>query len=58
MEDEGLGTHLSVGNHWRRLEVEDNPLVLFRCPRYERDFARAPVDSNWRAVHVSTFRVQ
>jgi hypothetical protein len=29
MEDEGLGTHLWVGNHSRRLEVDDNPLVLF-----------------------------
>jgi hypothetical protein len=57
MEDEGLGTHLWVGNYSRRLEVDDNPLVLFRCPLCERDFARAPADSNWRAVRVSTFRV-
>jgi hypothetical protein len=42
MEDEGLGTHLWVGNHSRRLEVGAKPLVLFRCPLCERDFARAP----------------
>jgi hypothetical protein len=57
MEDEGLGTHLWVGNHSRRLEVGAKPLVLFRCPLCERDFARAPADSKWRAVRVSTFRV-
>jgi hypothetical protein len=56
MEDEGLGTHLWVGNHSRKLEVGAKPLVLFRCPLCEREFARAPADSNWRAVGVSTFK--
>jgi hypothetical protein len=57
MEHEGLETHLWSGNQPRELEIEGKPVVLFRCPVCERNFAREHGESNWRAAHVGTFRI-
>ena len=34
------------GNHSRALEIEGKPIVLFRCHVCERNFARAPSETN------------
>jgi hypothetical protein len=57
MTSQGLETHLWVGNHSRELQIEGNPIVLFRCPVCGRDFARDPSETKWRAARVQTFRV-
>jgi hypothetical protein len=58
MASKGLETHLWVGNHSRDLEIEGKPIVLFRCPICERNFAREPAETNWRAARVGSFRVE
>jgi hypothetical protein len=57
MEDDGLETHLWIGNHSREISIEGEPIVLYRCPLCTRDFSREPGSSNWRAICVSTFRI-
>ncbi len=57
MEDDGLETHLWIGNHSREIKIAGEPIVLYRCPLCARDFARDPGKSNWRAISVSTFRI-
>lgn len=57
MEDEGLETHLRVGNHPREIRIDGKPIVLYRCPLCARDFSREPGESSWRAISVSTFRI-
>ncbi len=58
MTSQGLETHLWIGNHSRDLEIEGKPIVLFRCPICERNFAREPAETRWRAARVGTFRVE
>src|ERR1700735_2739824 len=58
MASKGLETHLWVGNNSRDLEIEGKPIVLFRCPICERNFAREQAETNWRAARVGTFRVE
>jgi hypothetical protein len=57
MENEGLETHLWIGNHSREIKIAGEPIVLYRCPLCSRDFAREPGRSNWRAIRVSTFSI-
>jgi hypothetical protein len=57
MASQGLESHLWVGNHSREPEIEGNLIVLFRCPLCERNFAREPSRTKWRAARVETFRV-
>jgi hypothetical protein len=57
MTGQGLETHLWTGNHPRDLEIEGKSIVLFRCPVCERNFAREPSETKWRAARVETFRV-
>jgi hypothetical protein len=56
MEDEGLNTHLWVGNHSRQIEIDGKMLVLYRRPKCGRDFAREPDRLEWKAVLVGPFR--
>jgi hypothetical protein len=58
MMSQGLETHLWIGNHSRELEIEGKPIVLFRCPLCERNFAREPWETQWKAARVGTFRVE
>ena len=46
-----------TGNRQRELEIEGKPIVLFRCPVCERNFAREIGETKWRAARVETFRV-
>jgi hypothetical protein len=57
MEDDGLETHLWIGNHSRQIKIDGEPIVLYRCPLCTRDFSREPGKPNWRAIYVSTFRI-
>ena len=57
VENEGLETHLWVGNHSREITIDGKPIVLYRCPLCSRDFSREPDESSWRAILVSTFRI-
>jgi len=57
MENEGLETHLWVGNSAREIEIGGKAFVLYHCPRCTRDFAREPGRSGWRAVHVGVHKV-
>ena len=57
MEDDGLETHLWVGNHSREIRIAGEPIILYRCPICSRDFARLPGRSNWKAIPVSTFSI-
>jgi hypothetical protein len=57
MENEGLETHLWVGNNAREIEIGDKAFVLYHCPRCGRDFGREPGRSGWRAVHVGVHKV-
>jgi hypothetical protein len=58
MENQGLETHQWVGNHSREIEIQGQSLVLYRCPVCKRDFAHEAGTSTWRAVVVSTFKVE
>jgi hypothetical protein len=57
MENEGLETHLWVGNRAREIEIGGKAFVLYHCPRCTWDFAREPDRSGWRAVHVGVHKV-
>jgi len=57
MENEGLETHLWVGNSAREIEIGGKAFVLYHCPRCTRDFAREPGQSGWSAVHVGVHKV-
>jgi hypothetical protein len=58
MTGQGLETHQWIGNYPRDFEIEGKPIVLFRCPVCERNFARETGDTEWRAARVETFRVE
>ena len=58
MASQGLKTHLWIGNHSRELQIEGKPIVLFRCPVCERNFAREPSETKWKAARIGTFHVE
>jgi hypothetical protein len=58
MEDQGLQTHLWVGNHSRQIEIDGKLVVLYRCPRCSRNFAREPDQPDWKAALVGPFRIE
>jgi hypothetical protein len=39
------------------VEIDGRKLVLFHCVSCGREFARKPVDSEWRAAYVGPFHV-
>jgi hypothetical protein len=46
MTSQGLETHLWIENRSRELQIEGIPIVLFRSPVCERNFARDPSETN------------
>jgi|ERR1700722_15525912 hypothetical protein len=56
MEDEGLQTHLWVGNHSRQIEIEGKLIVLYRCPGCSCNFCRKADEASWKAAIVSPLR--
>jgi hypothetical protein len=58
VKDAELASHLLAANAEREVKTNGTPLILIRCPRCAREFAREPDQSAWRAVHVGVFRVQ
>jgi hypothetical protein len=57
-QNAGLETHLWLRNPAHEVQSSGKPIFLFHCPVCEREFARASVDSNWRAVRVGPFRIE
>jgi hypothetical protein len=54
-----LATHFwGTYNRPREVKTNGTSLILYRCPRCAREFAREPDQSAWRAVHVGVFRVE
>jgi hypothetical protein len=49
---------LWLRNPAHEVQSSGKPIFLFHCPVCEREFARASVDSNWRAVRVGPFRIE
>jgi hypothetical protein len=58
MDDRGLKTHLWVGNHSRQIEIDGKLIVLYRCPRCGRNFAREPDQPDWKSALVGPFRIE
>jgi hypothetical protein len=57
MKGHGIKTHISVDNPAHLVEVDGKTLLLFHCISCDREFAREPSESVWRAAHVGPFRV-
>jgi len=57
MKDTELSTHLWAANPFE-VKTSGTSLILYRCPRCGREFARERDQSVWRAVHFGMFGVE
>jgi hypothetical protein len=57
VEDADLASHLWTGHSSRVVKTNGTSLILYRCSRCAREFARESAQAPWKAAHVGVFRI-
>ena len=57
VDDADLASHLWNGNSSRVVKTNGTSLILYRCSRCAREFARESAEAAWKAAHVGVFRI-